>query len=70
MNVANNCDGSGPHSGTEVRILPTSPGSNVILCRADFVREISWRKERNRDLSDDAKFDLPSWESLEIYTGE
>lgn len=65
-----NCDGSGPHTAGEVRVLPTSPGSNAILCRSDYDREIAWRKERNKSLGEFAKFDLPAWDSLKVYTGE
>ena len=61
-----NCDGSGPHTGPEVRVLPTGKMSNGIFCRACFSREIAWRIERNKTLGDFAKFDLPTWESLKV----
>lgn len=61
-----NCDGSGPHFGREVRVLPTG-GSNAILCRACYNREIAFRVERNRDLSPDSLFDLPTWTTLKTY---
>lgn len=63
----NNCDGSGPHSCGEVRVLPTTPGSNAILCKADYIREIVWRRFRNGQLAPDARYDLPEWESLRVY---
>jgi hypothetical protein len=74
MIIANECNGSGPHSGNEVRVLPhnnTPLHGNDILCRACFNREIAYRRERNQSrlhpLADDAKFDLPNWEDLEVY---
>lgn len=67
-----NCDGSGPCYGDEVRVLPLGKSphhGNLILCRACFVRESNYRRERNRELSKDCAFELPTWESLEIYGG-
>lgn len=61
------CDGSGPCSSGEVRVLPYTVDGNIILCRSCFEREIAWRIERNRDLSADCKFKLPPWESLRVY---
>lgn len=62
-----NCDGSGPcHSG-QVRVLPTGGDSNAILCRYCFNREIAFRVDRNRELSKDCQFKLPTWDSLKIY---
>ena len=61
------CDGSGPCSFGEVRVLPTGGDGNAILCRNCFNREIEYRVERNRDLSPDCRFALPAWGSLEIY---
>lgn len=62
-----NCDGGGPHTAGEVRVLPTGEQSNGILCRSCFDREIAWRKERNKELSRDAAFDLPLWDDLKVY---
>lgn len=65
-----NCDGSGPHSGPEVRILrigATADQGNMILCRNCFNREIAFREDRNRDLGKDCQFELPAWDSLEVY---
>jgi hypothetical protein len=67
-----NCDGSHCRSETgEVRVLPTSRdphGGNIILCRSCLAHEVQWRKERNKDLAEEARFPLPSWESLEVYS--
>lgn len=63
-----NCDGS--HCSRpqgEVRLLPTGGGGNLIVCRACFEHEMRWRRDRNRELADDCKFDLPAWESLKVY---
>lgn len=63
-----NCDGSGPHIlNGEVRVLPTGGDGNAILCKLCYKREIAFRKERNRELSEDCKFKLPAWESLKVY---
>lgn len=71
-----NCNGSGPHSGEEVRVLPTGGDSNAILCFSCYRREMNFRQERNSEqagrfgwpvLSESAKFKLPAWESLKVY---
>lgn len=62
-----NCDGSGPHAAGEVRSLPTGGDSNAILCRRCYEREMIWRRARNRELSADVRFSLPSWDSLKTY---
>jgi hypothetical protein len=71
--VINACD-HGHETTGEVRVLPINPdnpmGSNIILCYAHYRHEIEWRKERNLDLEDSAKFDLPKWESLKVYNIE
>ena len=65
-----NCDGSGPCQHGEVRKLPLGSDphhGNIILCRFCYEREIKYRKDRNLILGVDYKFDLPTWESLEVY---
>jgi hypothetical protein len=62
-----NCDGSGPHTSGEVRLLPTGGGGNAILCRSCFEHEILYRRYRNE--SNGAEFDLPTWASLKVYEG-
>ena len=63
-----NCDSAWctAESGA-VRLLPTGGDSNAILCRACHYHELKWRKERNKDLGDFAKFKLPKWEELKVY---
>jgi len=51
----------------EVRVLPTGGEGNMILCFACYRAEITWRKQRNRELSPDCQFALPSWDSLKVY---
>lgn len=68
MNHNPNCDGS--HCQTvkgQVRLLPTGGDGNAILCRSCFAHEIQFRRERNRELSTDCQFALPTWETLKIY---
>lgn len=65
-----NCDGSGPHVTKEVRVLPTGSQphhGNMILCLGCFYAEMQFRKERNRELSKDCQFKLPTWDSLKVY---
>jgi hypothetical protein len=64
-----NCDGSGPHRGMEVRVLPF-PGGNLLLCASCLERETRWRIERNRELSPDVRYPLPAWDSLRVYEEE
>ena len=66
-----NCDGSGPCSFGEVRVLPLGSEphhGNLILCRSCFNREIAFRQDRNKELSKDCAFNLPTWDSLEVYS--
>lgn len=66
-----NCDGDkciADHSEVKVLPLGTNPHhGNLIICHACYLHEMSWRKERNRELSPEAQYDLPKWEDLEAY---
>ena len=63
-----NCDGSHCLSPSgQVRVLPYGGAGNLILCRICFFHEIRFRQLRNRDLSKDSQFALPTWDSLKIY---
>ena len=71
--AADNCDGSGPHSGDEVRRLPTSAeagGGAVILCRNCWKHEMEWRKERNTSLEGNAKFPILDFSQGERYNSD
>lgn len=73
MRVVKNFGCDGGHcvrSAGETRVLPIGGGGNLILCRACYAYELAWRAERNRELGSAAQFDLPSWESLEVYQAE
>ena len=66
----NDCNGSGPHTAGEVRVMPHSDAplhGNDILCRACWQRALTDRRERNRSLGDFAQFALPAWETAEVY---
>jgi len=65
-----NCDGSGPCSCGPVKVLPTDGDGNAILCLSCFNREIGWRMERNKELGEPNRFDLPTFESLRVYETE
>ena len=66
-----NCDeGHCSFSQGEVKLLPLPGDANLILCRSCHSHEIRWRRERNRELSQEARFPLPEWESLTKYPEE
>lgn len=62
-----NCDGAGPCAVGEIRVLPMGGGSNGLLCRQCFYKEIAYRQDRNRTLEEQNKFTLPTWDELEVY---
>ena len=64
------CDGDHcrRHQSGEVRLIPTGTYSNAILCRACFAHEIAFRRDRNLTLADESRFDLPTWDSLAVYS--
>ena len=55
------CSGSGPHTKGPVYAMPTGGDGNMILCHACWNHELEYRKERNADLAEFAKFSLPEW---------
>ena len=61
----NQCDHNHATSG-EVRILPYGGGGNLIVCRAHYEAEMRFRRER---IAAGVTFELPEWESLEVYSG-
>ena len=65
----NTCDHG--HSGRfETRLLPTSDGpmhGNIIVCRRHYEIEMTFRRERNKELSADCQFKLPAWTELKKY---
>ena len=64
-----NCDGDKcTCTHGEVRRLPTGGGSNAILCRTCYRHEMSWRMERNKQLSPENHYDFPRWEDLVSYS--
>lgn len=63
-----NCDNDKCVSANgQVRVLPVGGQSNMILCRKCFDYEILYRRDRNRKLSKDCQFALPSWDDLKVY---
>lgn len=63
------CDGSGPCTLGEVRVLPIGEDSNAILCRACFWREIDERKHQNGVLRHGLQWETPDWNDLKVYEG-
>ena len=62
-----NCEGIGPHTLGEVRVLPADDGEVVILCRQCVSCVNAWKALKNERLTPDCKYDLPAWEDLEVY---
>lgn len=61
------CDGSRCRSSQgQVRVLPHGD-NNHILCHTCYLAEIAYRKERNKELDPNVRYDLPKWEDLKIY---
>jgi hypothetical protein len=63
----NNCDGSGPHSGTQVRVYPLGAGGNLILCFSCWARENRYRYERGREHGRPEDWPQVNWYEAEIY---
>ena len=63
----NNCDGSGPHTTGEVRVMPTGGDGNLILCRQCWENELHYRRDRNRSLAVFAQFDIIAWNDAKVY---
>ena len=61
--VVKTCDGCGRQfkGPGKVHRLGTGGGSGVYLCRADWAKEMKWRKMRNKSLSKSAKFPIRKW---------
>lgn len=53
----------------EIRVLPTGGSSNALVGYRGYLREITYRKERNRSILHPVckPFDLPEWEDLKVY---
>lgn len=74
MNKNPNCDNDKCwNDHDEVRLLPlgSEPNhGNLILCRACFNYEITYQRQRNRELGKDNQFNIPNWEDLKVYAAE
>jgi hypothetical protein len=61
-----NCDGGNcTTEDGEVRRLPCGAGTNLILCRECYDREMSFRQERNNAYGK-WLFQVPKWEELSV----
>lgn len=69
-----NCDNDKCWSADdEVRVLPLGldPNhGNLILCLACFNHEMTYRRQRNRELGDRNQYLIPKWDDLKIYAAE
>jgi hypothetical protein len=63
MNTYNSCDG-GHETQHEVRRLPISEDSAVLVCRSHYNKEMAFRRDRQRETQ--VAWDFPTWESLRI----
>jgi len=69
----NDCNGTGPHSAGEVRVMPHSDTplhGNDLLCRSCWQVALVDRRERNRTLGDFARYSLPAWETAKVYRAD
>jgi len=72
MNTNDNCDGAGPHTEGEVRLLPIGhgPGGPATItpykhfCRTCFQREKTWRFAQNKS---GRNFPVIIWDEMEVY---
>lgn len=65
----NCCGGHCLFDEGEVRVLPLGKipdHGNLILCRYCFEHEMNYRRDRNRELSREAQFQIPTWDSLKV----
>src|SRR5437660_8710823 len=67
--LANNCDGSGPHSGPlEIRVYPLGAGGNLLLCQGCWKRENEYRRGRGIITGNRANWPQVDYATAEIYT--
>ena len=67
MILANDCDGAGPHRGSEIRVYPLGAGGNLLLCEACWQRENQYRRERGQDTGAPENWPLEVWNTAEVY---
>ena len=48
----------------ETRVLPYGGGGNLIVGRQSYEQEMQFRRAR---ISEGVHYELPTWESLEVY---
>ena len=64
--LRNNCDGSGPHSGLDVRVYPLGSG-NLILCKSCWRRENAYRYRRGLETGAPENWPQLDWIAAELY---
>jgi len=62
------CQGLGPHTTSDLRLMPYGGGRNV-LCRSCWSGELYWRQIMNLEGGNDELYELPAWETAEVYAG-
>ena len=61
-----NCDGEFCiKENGEVRLLPTTKGSNAILCNSCYNYELTYRRRRQKEGR--GKYEFPKWQDLKVY---
>ena len=62
-----NCDGSGPHGGSEVRVYPLGSGGNLILCHRCWAHENRYRYMRGVEHKRPEDWPQVDWAKAEVY---
>lgn len=52
---------------TEARVLPMGGAGHIICGRNGYKKDIAFRMQENKRLTESARYDLPAWESLRVY---
>lgn len=61
------CDGAGPHTGSETRVYPLGAGGNLIICRSCWERENRYRIERGRETKNPEGWPAVQWATAVPY---
>lgn len=64
--IDNHCDGSGPHSGNEVRLYPLGGDANLILCLSCWAKENRYRHDMGRHYNSE-NFPQHNWYTAKLY---
>lgn len=54
----------------EIRVLPLPGDANILCGIRGYMKEIAFRRERNKKLAPDCRYPLPRWQDLRVYDKE